>query len=181
MTLEGLNPTRTDSEGIFVLSMRPSTQVGERIKLEIDKPGYCILSPFNGEVVVPGDKRPIEMRLLRSGSKQGTTQDCIAKFIEGVANKPKSPTRLEQKPEPLDLPHGYRFGQVGKALASQISRLGRSWTDGSRRSNPSPATTRTCWDWLALPIRNLPKRANCSPKLLRKRKSSSSEQESKWS
>ena len=110
LSLAGLSPTRTDDGGVFVLSLPPNSHPGIRIKIEIAKPGYCILSPYNGEVVVPedhGTTHPIEMRLLRSESKQGTSEDCLAKVIEAAANKPKQLTQLGQpgqQPEQLDLP-----------------------------------------------------------------------------
>lgn len=107
VSLGGINPARTDDSGVFVLSLPPSTQPGARIKLELSKLGFCIWSPFNGEVVVPddrGDTRPIEVRLLRSDSKQSNTEDCMARFIDAVAGKPRTPTPSAQNPAPLDLP-----------------------------------------------------------------------------
>lgn len=103
----GLNPTRTDDQGIFVLSLPPGSKPGTRVKLELVKTNHCILSPYNGEVVIPDDQgsvRPIEIRLLRSDSRQSNSEDCIARFIEAVAQRPRGLTRREEKPTPVELP-----------------------------------------------------------------------------
>jgi hypothetical protein len=103
----GLNPTRTDDQGVFVLSLPPGSKPGTRIKIELVKAGHCILSPYNGEVVVPDDQgsaRPVEIRLLRSDSRQSNSEDCIARFIEVVAQRPRSLMHREEKQAPIELP-----------------------------------------------------------------------------
>lgn len=88
VTRDGQDPTRTDSQGVFTIPLPSSRVPGKRIKLDVDKPGYCILYPPGGEVVVPedlGEEKAVELRLLRSGSNP--TRDCIANFIAEAANK----------------------------------------------------------------------------------------------
>jgi hypothetical protein len=61
---------------------------------------------LHGEVGVPdvnGDTHLVEVRLVRSDSKQSDSEDCIARFIATVADRLRPLVHVEQKPEPLDL------------------------------------------------------------------------------
>lgn len=66
---------------------------------------YCVLHPFNGEVVLRTEGAVV-VRLLRSPSLRSNTEDCLARFIEAVTQRPKpmSIAAAGDKPPPLDLP-----------------------------------------------------------------------------
>jgi hypothetical protein len=49
------NPTHTDSHGAFRLTLPDIFKVGEKVTLEVDKPGWRIHYPLEGETRVPAD------------------------------------------------------------------------------------------------------------------------------
>lgn len=118
LSIAGANSTATDSGGNFVLPLPSSSRPGGRVKLDIGMPGYCVLSPFNGEVVVQaaaGEGPRVELRLLRSESPMSSVEDCLARFIANVAGRPKSAPNPEQ---------GQEFVDLQKELQAWASRQG---------------------------------------------------------
>ena len=63
--------TVTDVQGMFRLFLPAIFKAGEKVTLLVDKHGWCIQYPLEGEARVPADllKDVVEVRLLPAGSK----------------------------------------------------------------------------------------------------------------
>jgi hypothetical protein len=119
------DPTTTLSEGEFELPLpivrrdRRDTrlfQAGERITLLVEKPGWVIQSPVDGEIRIPDDleKETVKIRLVPKGSHKLWSQERFQKFIEGLQDKVKAQVKPQGKPEDLD------FGIYLKEWASKL-------------------------------------------------------------
>jgi len=85
----------TNDQGLFRLPLPPAWQPGNKVTLIIDKPGWRIRYPLDGEAIIPASlsKEIVSVELLPAGSKLFWTNDRIEKFIEdSIARvKPESP------------------------------------------------------------------------------------------
>ena len=63
------NPVFTDSSGEFRLPLPKIYQAKEKVSLTVDKPGWCILHPSDGDAFVPEDleKGSVEVWLIQVG------------------------------------------------------------------------------------------------------------------
>jgi hypothetical protein len=94
----------TNSYGEFRLFLAPIFKAGEKVTLVVDKPGWCVQYPLEGEARIPADldKELVKVRLLPVGSKLFWTHDRIEKFIQDMAAKARQQMTLEGKPEQID-------------------------------------------------------------------------------
>ena len=88
----------TNDQGIFRLPLL-ALQPGRKVTLSIDKPGWRIRYPFEGEVVIPAPsgKEIISVEVLPVGSKLFWTDDRIENFIERAIEDAKRETSQEKK------------------------------------------------------------------------------------
>src|SRR2546430_1892587 len=72
--------------------------------LQIDKPGWRIRYPLEGEARIPADldKELVEVQLLPVGSKLFWTHDRIEKLINDMAEKSKQQVTPEGRAETID-------------------------------------------------------------------------------
>jgi tetratricopeptide (TPR) repeat protein len=80
-------------------------KAGETITMMVEKTGWRIQYPLDGEVRVPANlkKDTIEIRLLPVGSKKFWSDDRIQKFVEDMAERAREQVKPEGKPEEIDL------------------------------------------------------------------------------
>jgi tetratricopeptide (TPR) repeat protein len=97
------NPTHTDSHGAFRLTLPDIFKAGEKVTLEVDKPGWRIHYPLEGETRVPADlaKGVVEVRLAPKGSGVFLTHEALEKFILGLSEKAKRLEEVKQKEQQL--------------------------------------------------------------------------------
>ena len=95
------NPTHTDSHGTFRLTLPDVFKAGEKVTLEVDKPGWRIHYPLEGETRVPADlaKEVVEVRLAPTGSKVFLAHEALEKLILGLSEKAKQQVTPEGQPE----------------------------------------------------------------------------------
>ncbi len=109
------NTVRTKAKGLFRLFLPDLFRAGETITLMVEKTGWRIQYPLDGEARVPAnlEKDTIEIRLFPVGSKKFWTEDRIQKFIEDMAARAREQVKLEGKPEEID------FGRYIKEWAAK--------------------------------------------------------------
>jgi tetratricopeptide (TPR) repeat protein len=84
------NSRDTNDQGIFRLPLPPAFQPGGRVTLGIDKPGWRIRFPLDGEALIPSSSPElVEVELLPVGSKLFWTDDRIEKLVRDLADKAK--------------------------------------------------------------------------------------------
>ncbi|NIR51754.1 hypothetical protein GWO43_24570 [candidate division KSB1 bacterium] len=112
---ETRNSDRTDANGLFRIALPGYYKAGEKITLRVEKPGFAIQYPLDGEVLIPADlkKTLVEVRLLPVRSKLFWTHDRIEKFIEDLAEKAKQQVTPEGKPDKIE------FGPLIREWASK--------------------------------------------------------------
>ena len=116
--------TVTSPQGMFRLFLADIFKAGEKVILRVDKPGWCIQYPLEGEVRVPADllREVVEVRLLPAGSKLFWTPDRIEKFIQDIAEKAKQQVTPEGKPEQLDLSRYVKEWAVKYGFSAQQAK-----------------------------------------------------------
>ncbi|MFO1289189.1 MAG: tetratricopeptide repeat protein [Nitrosomonas sp.] len=99
------NPTRTKEGGLFRLFLPNHFQAGSKITLVVEKAGWRIQYPLEGEVIIPDEleKVSIDIRMLPVGSKKFWSHDRMEKFIQDVAEKAKQQVQPQGKPQDIDL------------------------------------------------------------------------------
>ena len=104
VAVESGDTTRTKEGGRFRIFLKDIFKGGSNITLSVDKKGWRIQYPLDGEARVPDDleKELIEVRLLPVGSKKLWSADRIEKFIRDMADKAKSQVTPEGKPQDVD-------------------------------------------------------------------------------
>ena len=107
---------RSKAQGLFRLFLPDLFKAGETITLMVEKKGWRIQYPLDGEARVPAniEKDIIEMRLLPVGSKKFWTEDRIQKFIEDTAARAREQVKPEGQPKEID------FGRYIKEWAAQF-------------------------------------------------------------
>jgi tetratricopeptide (TPR) repeat protein len=111
---------RTKAQGLFRLFLPDLFKAGETINVMVEKTGWRIQYPLDGEERVPAnlEKDIIEIRLLPVGSKKFWTEDRIQKFIEDTAARAREQVKPEGQPEEID------FGRYIKEWAAQYGFSG---------------------------------------------------------
>jgi len=129
----GLIVTLTESEhsddtndlGIFRLPLGPEFRPGDPITISVDKPGWRIRYPLNGELLVPRDlRRAIQVELLPVKSPQFLSDDgWVEKLIRDTIDRSKE----NRRQQPVDL--GFyveewaaRYGFSPQEVQEQIDR-----------------------------------------------------------
>jgi tetratricopeptide (TPR) repeat protein len=105
VTIKETGDTRnTNSQGLFRIFLKDIFKAGEKVTLIVDKPGWRIQYPLEGEARLPADleKELVEVWLLPVGSKLFWTHDRIEKFIQDMAEKSKQQVTQEGRPEEID-------------------------------------------------------------------------------
>lgn len=96
---------RTKEGGLFRLFLPNHFQAGSKITLGVEKAGWRIQYPLEGEVIIPNEleKALIDIRMLPVGSKKFWSHDRMEKFIQDVAEKAKQQVQPQGKPQDIDL------------------------------------------------------------------------------
>jgi tetratricopeptide (TPR) repeat protein len=104
VAVESGDTARTKEGGRFRIFLKDIFRGGSKITLSVDKKGWRIQYPLDGEARVPDDldKELVEIRLLPVGSKKLWSADRIEKFIRDMADKAKTQVTLEGKPQDVD-------------------------------------------------------------------------------
>ena len=113
--------TRTQAGGLFELPLPEGVRIGERITVQVDKEGWRIQYPLDGELRVPEpiERTRADIRLLPLGSKKWWSDDRIEKFFaDPGAGAREQIGASEEKQEP-DFGRFGRFGRDVKAWAEQ--------------------------------------------------------------
>ena len=94
-----------NDQGIFRLPLPPAFQPGDSITISIDKPGWRIRYPLDGEARIPRDllREIVSVELLQVGSKLFWTHDRIEKFIRDASERSKQEGRQDGRAPALDL------------------------------------------------------------------------------
>jgi TPR repeat protein len=106
---------QTKAGGLFNLPLSDVFGAGERITLQVDKEGWRIQYPLDGELRVPEptEHQRIAIRLLPLGSKKWWSDDRIEKFIADTAARAKEQVAGDTEKQ---VPH---FGRYIKEWALQ--------------------------------------------------------------
>jgi tetratricopeptide (TPR) repeat protein len=107
---------RSKAQGLFRLFLPDLFKAGETITVMVQKTGWRIQYPLDGEARVPAniEKDIIEIQLLPVGSKKFWTEDRIQKFIEDTAARSREQVKPEGQLEEID------FGRYIKEWATQF-------------------------------------------------------------
>ncbi|HSE59506.1 MAG TPA: hypothetical protein VLA99_12450 [Nitrospiraceae bacterium] len=110
--------SRTKKKGLFRIFLKDAFKGGDQITLAVEKPGWVIQYPLDGETLIPSEpeKKLITVRLLPAGSPKLWTEDRIMKLIKDAGEKAKAQVKPEiskEKKEPVD------FGRFIKDWANQ--------------------------------------------------------------
>ncbi len=102
--VESGDTARTKEGGRFRLFLKDIFKPGTRVTLSVEKKGWRIQYPLEGDARVPDDldKELVEIRLLPIGSKKFWSADRIEKLIRDTAEKTKEQIHPEGKPQDID-------------------------------------------------------------------------------
>jgi tetratricopeptide (TPR) repeat protein len=138
VTLEAGDTARTKEGGRFRIFLKDVFKPGSRIKLLVEKEGWRIQYPLEGETRVPDDleKEVIEIRLLPVGSKKFWSADRIEKFIRDMAEKAKTQVKLEGKPQDVDFSRYIKDWAVQYGFSPQQAKAEiDKWAAEAERKN----------------------------------------------
>jgi hypothetical protein len=118
------NPRNTNSQGEFRIFLKDIFKAGEKVTLVIDKPGWRIRYPLEGEARIPADldKELVEVQLLPVGSKLFWTHDRIEKLISDMAEKSKQQVTPEGRPETIDFSRYIKDWAVKYGFSAQLAK-----------------------------------------------------------
>ncbi len=118
------DPVRTKAQGLFRLFIPENFKTGEKITLLVDKKGYRIQYPLDGEVFIPAEltKTIIEIRLLPVGSRKFWSEDRIEKFIVSMAEKAKTQVRPEGRPEEIDFTQAIKEWAINYGFSAEQAK-----------------------------------------------------------
>ena len=104
VALETGNTGNTNSLGVFRIFLKDIFKSGEKVTLVIDKPGWRIRYPLEGETRIPADldKELVEVQLLPVGSKLFWTHDRIEKLVSDMAEKSRQQVTPRRSAEAID-------------------------------------------------------------------------------
>jgi len=124
VSLETGEPTKTDSFGQFRIFLKNIFKAGEKVTLVIDKPGWRIRYPLEGEARIPADldKESVEVQLLPVGSKLFWTHDRIEKLISDMAEKSKQQVTPEGRPETIDFSRYIKDWSIKYGFSAQQAK-----------------------------------------------------------
>jgi tetratricopeptide (TPR) repeat protein len=120
---------RTKAGGLFNLPLPDAFGAGERITVQVDKEGWRIQYPLDGELRVsePTDRGRVAIRLLPLGSKKWWSDDRIEKFIADIAVRAKEQIGGEKEKQTPD------FGRYIKEWATQYGfSVEEAWAEIER-------------------------------------------------
>jgi TPR repeat protein len=120
---------RTKAGGLFNLPLPDAFGAGERITLQVDKEGWRIQYPLDGELRVPGptERERVAIRLLPLGSKKWWSDDRIEKFIADTAARAKEQVVGEKERQVPDFGRyikewALRYGFSAEEARAEIER-----------------------------------------------------------
>jgi len=101
---ESGDSSKTKAQGLFRIFLPDVFKAGERVTFLLNKPGWVIHSPLDGEARVPDDlkKDLIEIRLLPAGSKKLWSAARIEKLILDLSEDSKKQVKAEGNAEEID-------------------------------------------------------------------------------
>ncbi len=122
--VESGDTARTKEGGRFRLFLKDIFRPGTRMSLPVEKTGWRIQYPLEGDARVPDDldKELIEVRLLPIGSKKFWSADRIEKFIRDTAEKAKEQIRPEGKPQDTDFSRYIKDWAVKYGFSAQQAK-----------------------------------------------------------
>lgn len=99
------NPARTEAQGKAELFLPSTLQPGEPLSLYVSLEGYQLWLPTEGRTVVPkdSDTEPLEVVLLKLGSKLFLSDEAIEQLITDAARRAKEQVRPEGRPSEINL------------------------------------------------------------------------------
>ena len=124
VALETGNTGNTNSLGVFRIFLKDIFKSGEKVTLVIDKPGWRIRYPLEGEARIPADldKEFVEVQLLPVGSKLFWTHDRIEKLVSDMAEKSKQQVTPEGRPETIDFSRYIKDWSVKYGFSAQQAK-----------------------------------------------------------
>ena len=98
------NSDDTNDHGLYFIALPDYYKPGEKTTLVIDKLGWRVRYPLDGEVSIPYnlEKEIVEIELLPVGSKLFWTNDRIEKVIKDIAGKSKEQINPIAQPKEID-------------------------------------------------------------------------------
>jgi len=122
--LETGDTDNTNSLGLFRIFLKGIFKSGERVTLVVDKPGWRIRYPLEGEARIPADldKELVEVQLLPVGSKLFWTHDRIEKLVSDMAEKSKQQVTPEGRPETIDFSRYIKDWSVKYGFSAQQAK-----------------------------------------------------------
>lgn len=102
---ETFDSTRTMTNGLFDVYLKPGFKAGEKVTLAISKKGWVIQSPLAGETLIPAEpeKQLIQVKLLPAGSKKLWSTNRLEKFIQDAITKAVSELQPAGAPQRVEL------------------------------------------------------------------------------
>lgn len=95
--------TRTDEAGLFRFAPQQRNRHGGILKLRVDKPGWVIHQPLDGEIRPSADpNEPVEIRLLPKGSQRLWNDERIEALIAELAFSAKGQVTPDGDPGGID-------------------------------------------------------------------------------
>src|SRR5215470_15913173 len=97
---ENGNSQTTNSQGLFSIALPENFEPGAKVTLLVDKPGWRIHLPVEGETRVPADlrKEEVEVLLLPVGSPKFLSPTHLEKLFQELAEKSKQQLAPDNKP-----------------------------------------------------------------------------------
>lgn len=138
--VESGDTARTKEGGRFRLFLKDIFKEGSKLTLAIDKKGWLIQYPLDGEARVPADleKELVEIRLLPVGSKKLWSADRIEKFIRDMADKAKTQVTREGKPQDVDFSRYIKDWAVQYGVSPQQAKaeIDKWVADAEQKNDP---------------------------------------------
>jgi tetratricopeptide (TPR) repeat protein len=140
VVVESGDTARTKEGGRFRIFLKDIFMGGAKLTLAVDKKGWLIQYPLDGEARVPDDleKELIEIRLLPVGSKKLWSADRIEKFIRDMADKAKTQVTREGKPQDVDFSRYIKDWAVQYGFSPQQAKaeIDKWVADAEQKNDP---------------------------------------------
>jgi tetratricopeptide (TPR) repeat protein len=111
-----------NDQGIFRLPLPPAFQLGDSITISIDKPGWRIRFPLDGEARIPRATEILPVELLPVGSKLFWTNDRIEKLLRDASEHSKQEEKRDGGAPSLDLGREIKEWAVKYGFGAQEAR-----------------------------------------------------------